>query len=315
MTGVVRRGRDGTVWVVNRDRDEVAIFDATSGAVLERRPTGDNPHEVAISSRVDKAYITNETAGTISILSTRTLDSSPEIVLGPRPHHIEASRDGAEIVVGLVGTNAVAVIDGQTDQVSARYTSSTNQAATAHGPYLRGDTIYVAHESGGEVTAIDTADRRHRDHRRRDPPAERGAADPHRRLYVSARGEGTIKVIDLRTKDVISVPVGTQPETMLLSRDRGTLIVSLRGSPARLAFVDTRSLEVTPIDLAGSGSSGDLAAMSKDGRFVYATFDRGEQGTGGVAVVDVDARVVIDTWAYPVDGRVHGVAFSPGTLN
>jgi hypothetical protein len=55
--------------------------------------------------------------------------------------------------------------------------------------------------------------------------------------------------------------------------------------------------------------------MSEDGRFVYATFDRGEQGTGGLAVVDVDARAVIDTWAYPVVGRVHGVAFSPGTLN
>ena len=55
--------------------------------------------------------------------------------------------------------------------------------------------------------------------------------------------------------------------------------------------------------------------MSKDGRFVYATFDRGEQGTGGVAVVDVDSAAVIDTWAYPADGRVHGVAFSPGTLN
>ena len=79
-----------------------------------REPT---PMRSPSPSRVDKAYITNETAGTISILSTRTLDRSPEIVLGPRPHHVEASRDGAEIVVGLVGTNAVAVIDGQTDQV------------------------------------------------------------------------------------------------------------------------------------------------------------------------------------------------------
>ena len=145
------------------DRDEVAIFDATSGAVLGRRPTGDNPHEVAISSRVDKAYITNETAGTISVLSTRTLDSSTEIVLGPRPHHIEASRDGAEIVVGLVGTNAAAMIQGRAFRVR----------------------------------------------------------------HLRSRGAGT----------------------------------------------------------------------------------------GGVAVVDVDARVVIDTWAYPADGRVHGVAFSPATLN
>ena len=110
-------------------------------------------------------------------------------------------------------------------------------------------------------------------------------------------------------------PLAPSRRRLLLSRDRGTLIVSLRGNPARLVFVDTRSLEVESIDLAGSGSFGDLAAMSEDGRFVYATFDRGEQGTGGVAVVDVDERAVIDTWAYPVVGRVHGVAFSPGTLN
>ena len=118
------------------------------------------------------------------------------------------------------------------------YTSSSNPAATAHGPYLRGETLYVAHEIGDEVTGIDT---------------ETGTIelsvggilqptevlpDRHERLlYVSARGEGTIKVIDLETQAVIGeVAVGTQPETMLLTRDRRTLIVSMRGTPARLGL-------------------------------------------------------------------------------
>ena len=47
--------------------------------------------------------------------------------------------------------------------------------------------------------------------------------------------------------------------------------------------------------------------MSHDGRYVYATFDAGVSGTGGVAVVDVRTRQVVDTWAYPGTGRPHGI--------
>ena len=184
----------------------------------------------------------------------------PSIDLGPgtQPHHAEPSRDGKTIVVGLVGTNAVAAIDAQTDEVST-YTSSSNAAARAHGPYLLDETIYVAHETGNEVTGID---------------AETGAIeftvggilqptevlpDRHeRRLYVSERGEDRIRVIDLetRTLDEEYVAVGDQPETMLLTRDRRTLIVSMRGTPAQLAFVDTRSLTLTDtIDLVDPAPS------------------------------------------------------------
>jgi hypothetical protein len=119
-------------------------------------------------------------------------------------------------------------------------------------------------------------------------------------------------VLDLDSHAVVGeIAVGPQPETLLLTRDRKTLIVSMRGTPARLAFVDTRSLTVATVDLAGAGSFGDLAAMSRNGRLVYATFDRGATGVGGVAVVDIRRRTVIDTWDYPDVGRVHGVAFSP----
>ena len=244
-------GRAGTVWVVNRDKGEVTVFDAKSGLPLATRPAGAGAHEVAISNDVDKAYITNENENTVSILSTRTLAGS-KIALGPRPHHAEPSQDGETILVGLVGTNVVAAIDAETAQVT-RYTSSANTAATAHGPFLRNETIYVAHEIGDEVTGI-----------ARDTGAIEfsvgGISQPtevlpdrHERvLYVSARGEGKIKVIDLDTRTVVDeVAVGTQPETMLLTRDRRTLIVSMRGTPARLAFVDTRDLVLTAHDRPG----------------------------------------------------------------
>jgi YVTN family beta-propeller protein len=305
----------GSVWVVNRDAGEVTIFDAASGDAEATVPTGPGAHEVAISRRTRQAYVTNEFENTISILSTRTLVSR-KIPLGPQPHHAEPSRGGRYVVVGLVGTNKVGLIDAGTD-ATREFESSANGAARAHSGYLSRGTIFVPHETGNEVTAIDV---------------ETGAIDwsvgnivqssevlPDRKhdvLYVTARGEGKVKVIDLATHAIVGeVSVGTQPEGMLLTQDRGTLIVTLRGTPARLAFVDTASLTLTDsVALAGSGTFGDLAAMSKDGRFVYATFDRTASGTGGVAVVDVQGRSLVDTWAYPGVGRPHGIAWTSTKL-
>lgn len=305
----------GSVWVVNRDAGEVTVFDAASGEVEETFPTGPGAHEVAISRRARRAYVTNELENTISIISTRT-GQSRKIPLGPQPHHAEASRDGRNVVVGLVGTNKVGLIATAGDG-TREYVSSANAAARAHSGYLSRGTIFVPHETGNEVTAIDAE----------TEAIEWSVANivqasevlPDRRknvLYVSARGEGKVKAIDLTSHAIVGeVPVGTQPETMLLTRDRRTMIVTLRGTPAQLAFVNTRNMTlIGTVALGGTGTFGDLAAISKDGRFAYGTFDRGATGTGGVAVVDVRRRMVVDTWAYPGVGRPHGIGWTSTRL-
>ena len=60
-------------------------------------------------------------------------------------------------------------------------------------------------------------------------------------------------------------------------------------------------------------TKGDLAVMTPDGRYVYATFDAGMTGTGGVAVVHVPTRSVVATWPYPGIGRPHGIWYSSRT--
>jgi len=303
-----------SLWVVNRDKGEVTIFDAATGAARATLPTGAGAHEVALSRRGRQAYVTNELEDTLSVISTKTLGQR-KIPLGPRPHHIEPAGDGRSMLTGLVGANRIAAVDTATDRVR-EYVTSANPAARAHSAYRgRGsDTIYVPHETGDEVTGIN---------------ADTGAIefsvggilqasevlpDRHeRRLYVTARGEGKVKLIDLATHAVVrEVAVGPQPETLLLTPDGKTLIVSLRGTPAQLAFLDARRLTVTAtIPIGGAGTFGDLAAVSRDGRYVFATFDRGTAGTGGVAVVDTCRRAVVRTWDYPGIGRPHGIAYQP----
>jgi DNA-binding beta-propeller fold protein YncE len=129
---------------------------------------------------------------------------------------------------------------------------------------------------------------------------------------VSSRGDGTVKRIDLATNVITaSVAVGVQPESVMLTPSERTLVVSLRGSPATLAFVDPVALSLTgTVQIGGAGTFGDLAVMTRDGRHVYATFDAGATGTGGVAMVNVRRRKVVATWAYPGTGRPHGIWYS-----
>ncbi len=109
--------RAGAIWVVNRELGEVTVFEADSGEPLATVPTGLGAHEVGVSNRTNQAYVSNESEDTISILSTRTL-AAREITLGPRPHHLEPSRNGRAIVVGLVGSNQIGVIDAASDLTS-----------------------------------------------------------------------------------------------------------------------------------------------------------------------------------------------------
>lgn len=310
--------RKGSVWVVNRDRGELTIFDAESGKVVTTLLVGAGAHDICISERARKAYITAETIHRVTTVDTRTLKTDV-IDVSPLPHHLEPSHDGRTIYVSLashtstVGSPQYAAIDTDDNSVSFT-TTSTNPAARSHAPHpsIGGKKVYVPHDLGDEVSGID---------------AETGdifSITPILRveeaiatrfgnwLWVSSRGDGTVKRINLATHAVSgSVAVGVQPESVMLTPSERTLVVSLRGSPATLAFVDTVNLAlIGTVQIAGVGTFGDLAVITNDGRHVYATFDAGPSGTGGVAVVDVRAGKVIDTWAYPGTGRPHGIWYS-----
>jgi DNA-binding beta-propeller fold protein YncE len=312
-------GRHGSVWVVNRDLGELAVFEADTGDLIATVPVGAGAHDICVSERAGKAYITAETIDTVTIVDMRTLTTEP-VAVGPLPHHVEPSFDGRTVYVSLashtttVGTPQLAIIDTGTNNVSY-LTTSRNTAARSHGPHpsLDGQRIYVAHDTGNEVTGMDALtgaiDLSIGGISRAEEAVATRFGDL---LWVSSRGDGTVKRIDLTTRKIThSVPVGVQPESMMLTPSERTLVVSLRGSPAALAFVDTETVEsFDPVQIGGPGTFGDLAVMTNDGQYVYATFDGGVAGTGGVAVVDVSTREVVKRWAYPGQGRPHGIWYS-----
>ena len=319
-TGAAEDDLKGTVWVVNRDLGELAIFDAGTGDLLKTLAVGRGAHDICISEQTGKAYITAETDNVVTVVDTKTL-AKHSIMVRPLPHHVEPSNDGHTIYVSLASHTPAegdaaryAAIDTSDDSVTY-LTSSDDATARSHAisPTLDGDRLYIAHDTGNQVTAIDTAtgsvDFIIRPILRAEESIPSRFGDL---LWVSARGDNTVKRIDLASHTVTgSVPIGVQPESIMLTPNELTLVVSLRGSPASLGFVDTLTLtSLGLVQIGPTGSAGDLAVMTTNGHHVFATYDNGTAGTGGVAVVDVRTRGIVDTWAYPGTGRPHGVWYS-----
>ena len=103
--------------------------------------------------------------------------------------------------VGLFNNNQMAVIDTVTDAVRI-LDSSRNINAKAHAPRPSTGSrfIFVPHEVGDEVTALDAASGAIVGGvNPGSMPTEVLPAADGRRLFVAMRGEGRIKVFDLAT--------------------------------------------------------------------------------------------------------------------
>jgi YVTN family beta-propeller protein len=114
-------------------------------------------------------------------------------------------------------------------------TTSNNAAARSRAPHpsLEGDKVYVPHDLGDEVSGIDIATGTIDFSMTPILRAEKAIATRcGRQLWVSSRGDGTVKRIDLDTNTVTgSVTVGVQPESVMLTPSERTLVVSRRPGP------------------------------------------------------------------------------------
>ena len=313
----------GSVWVVNRDAGDLTVFEARTGAIIATLSIGAGtaPHDVCISERSKKAYVTAEAIDQIVVVDLRTLRKQ-SIAVGPLPHHCEVSHDGETLYVSLashtpaVGSPRVAVIDTETDAVSY-ITTSNDAAARSHGLFAsrEGDKLFVAHDTGNALSVVDLetglVDFAIPGIARAEEPIPTRFGNS---VWVAARGDNSVKLFDLDTQALTaSIPIeGTQPESVMLTPSEQTLAVTMRGSPAALAFVDAVNHEslgsvIFPLD---GLTFGDLGVMTNDGRYVYATYDRGIPGGGGVSIIDVRRREFVDNFDYPTLGRPHGIAIT-----
>jgi DNA-binding beta-propeller fold protein YncE len=316
----------GTIWVTERtpSGSTIAALDAATGASRGIAAVGDIPIGITAPPGLDKAYSSDEGADRMSVIDKRTVTVIGTIFTGTgtRPHHLMASRNGRLIYVGEYATNKVGIIDTRLDQKTAEYDASRNLLAKTHAVWItpNGKELYATNEgspSAGPGTFSKLDARTGEliwEHPVGNRPSE--VLVDGDTAYVSVRNDHVIRVYDVSGALPVfrgQAEAAFMPDTLSLTNDRRTLIVGLRGIPARMAFIDTRTLATEYLSLPGTTTGHQW--LTPDARYTFIALE-GAVGPpaspGMIALVDNRARDLVATYTYPNGKqRPHGLYFEP----
>lgn len=316
--------RTGTVVVLNKAEASAWLIDAATGEVVARIPTGDGPHEVAVSPDGTRAVVGDYGGPGTPGRSLTLIDLPGKRVAGKvdlgehrRPHGIAWLPDG-RIAVTSETSQAVLLVDPEAGRVVRTLPTGAGGshmlAASADGT-----RIYTANLGNNTVTALHV-----------DSAAALGVASAGRgseglalspdgsQVWVGNRQDNTVTVVDTRTmQPVATLPSAVLPFRVAFTPDGSRAIVANPMSGHLRVFDVAGRTEAAAIHLAydtpgvqgAPGRSGHAVPLgltiSGDGRWAYASDGEAQR----VAVVDLrEGRLVA---LFPAGASPDGIAWSP----
>jgi DNA-binding beta-propeller fold protein YncE len=323
----------GTVFVTERALGSVTALDAETGDALWTAMVGASPIGITAPRRTGKVYTSDEGANRMTVLDRDTGDVIKTISMGPLPHHLMASPDGKYIYVGEFGSNQVGVVATCADVRVGGFVANPLPEARTHAVWITDDGKHL-YAANSRINRADIGDVGHIDATTGNwlcstpvgaDPSEILATPDGRTGYVSVRRESRIKELDLTgacpiltgreailpmvPPDPVGNPLGTQPDTLQLTKDRRTLVVTLRRTPAQIALVDTDTFAVRIVEIPNHTTTGHHW-LSANGKYSFVAVE----SPAGVAVVNNRTGEVVADYPYPNPPggtRAHGVFFVP----
>lgn len=222
--------------------DGIAVIDTAKRKLVRLVKAGSDPEQFDVSRDGRRLYISNEDAGTASVLDVRTGAVRATIPVGREPEGVRVAPDGRWVLVTSETDSTISIVDSRSLKVvqtvhvglRPRDLAFTPDSASA---YVTGEgdaSIYhIAVPQGDphELLKLRTLDR------------PMGVILDHRshRLYVTTGHGGTVAVIDLKghTPHVIKeIKVGARPWGIALSAD-GRRLYTANGPSNDVSVVDT----------------------------------------------------------------------------
>lgn len=314
----------GTVIVTNMNDHTATILDAGSGAVLATLPTGEAPHEVAVSSDGRWAVVSNygvrERPGTTltvididSLKVTRTIDLTPH----RRPHGMAFLPGDSLLAVTSEASQAVLVVSFADGRVASVVPTGGRASHMVAVPPAGPAIAFTANIADATVSQVDLA---HPGAPRVLPVARQPegiAVSPDAgTVWVGSNGDKIVVVMDARTGQAVDTLSGFgMPYRMAITPDGRTAVVTdpVRGE-VRIFDATTRKQRalvpmapdslVATAEVPGSASP-EGVAVSRDSRWAFVTL----QGRNRAIAIDLSNGQIV--W-YAVTGTwSDGIGYSP----
>jgi YVTN family beta-propeller protein len=289
--------RGGLLVVLNKRVASASLVDAASGRTVATLPTGNGPHEVAVSpdgrTAVVADYGEREAGGTLTVLDLAAREVARTIALGEyrRPHGIAFLPDGRRVAVTVEANRAVIVVD--VERGAVEFAVPTEEEGThllALAP--DGRRAWTANLGSGSVSLVDLAARRLVRTAKTGPRTEAIDLSPDgRELWVGDNETHTITVLDAATLAPLdTIPSGGRmPIRLRFTPDGRHVLVSNMASSTLALFDARRRAPVATIEVPAAGEPGarpiGILMDPRGGRAWVAAAGRDE-----VAEVDLGAR-------------------------
>jgi YVTN family beta-propeller protein len=229
----------------DKSKDGIAEVDVVGRRVTRVLPGGSDPEQFDISSDGKRLYISNEDAGTASIVDVKSGTIDTTVKVGAEPEGVRISPDGKLVYITAESDTSIRVLDANTGAVMGRIKVDRRPRDVAFTP--DGKHAYATAEVGGTVSLIDVPRSRVIAHIRLPKDAKPmgvQVSPDGKRVYVATGRGGTVVAIDATTNKIVgSLKVGQRPWGIALTRD-GKKLYTANGPSNDVSVVDTDSLVV-----------------------------------------------------------------------
>ena len=325
-TALATSANAGTLVVLNKAEATASLIDLDTGRVAATVPTGQAPHEVAVSPDGRLALATNygtrEAPGSSLTLMdvpaakvVRTIDLLPY----KRPHGVRFV-DDRKALVTAEASQALLVVDTEAGTVLSAIPTTQE---TSHMVAVAGDRAFVANIGSGTVTAIDLRAGKAVGQIATGKGAEGIDVTPDgKQVWVTNREADTVSLIDVASLAVLgSLPSASFPIRAKATPDGKHVLVSnaKTGDLAVFSVADRKEVRRLALKVPMRKSEGRLMNFGDSSVPIGIVIDP----TGArayVAHANADEISIVDLAKWEVAGSLRagqepdGMALSPRTV-
>jgi YVTN family beta-propeller protein len=292
---VANQGAGGKLVVLNKEDATLVTIDPSTGKILGKVPTGEGPHEVAVSTDGKLAFAANygaQTPGsTISVIDLAAMKEVRRFDVSPlrRPHGVFFS-DG-KLYFTAEANRLIARYDPASNQID--WLLGTGQAGT-HMVHVSGDgaKMFTANIGSDSITIIERGQNPQNWNETVVPvgkgPEGFDVTPDGRELWAAHSRDGGVSIVDLGEKKVIgTVDAGTKRSNRLKFSPDGKLALISDLDAGELVAVDAASRKVSKRLALGRAPEGIL--IPPGGTVAYVAVN----GDNTIAVVDLKTLEVV----------------------
>jgi YVTN family beta-propeller protein len=296
-----------TLLVANKSDATLSLLDLETGEVAATLPTGEGPHEVAVSPDGKTAVVANyggrgKPGATLTVVDVPGAAVVKTIHLGKyrRPHGVHFSSPG-QVVVTAEENRALVTVDLETGEVVQAV--ETGQEVSHMVALGGGSRAYVANIGSGTVTAVDLAAGEKLGTVSTGEGAEGICVTPDgSQVWVANRAADTVTLVDPKSLEVVATLKSPSFPIRAEATPDGAWVLVTNARSGDLTVIDTRQRKIArkvSLELAAKDTEGRLFEDRFGGSSIPIGIEIAPDGTRAyIAHAGADRIQILDlaTW-------------------